>query len=1493
MQKSTTLLITLLCVCLIGMAGSAGAAFTEPSMVDYTAVPVFANQATTPNILIILDNSLSMNYNAYGTPISNGNNVPEPFTGEPYSTDRTFQITSGQDDAEERTSVGNITHYDSADLDIGSFDVGANNAILGLRFQNVAIPQGATIQSAYIEFTADKYNNETTNILIEGEASDDATPFDTVADNIKSRTPTTATAAWEGLTEWSPGVNYGSADITEIVQEIVSRPGWVSDNAMVFRFTSNSTDDNKRDAKSYDADPSAAPRLHVVFDEQPSITRYYGYFNPDFFYTYDGNKFVLKYKKIGYDFGGNVWKVENLGGSAATLSNSDIVNQKLWDGNWLNWCCMRRVDVLRKVLMGGKATSRTGGGNTNLVGEDPNANWLFSRKWDSSSLSAVSPYHGNFRYRVEDNYLKVDTNNDNRFTYGDAKYTIKVDKEEQYEPEEFVDGNLGGLLQKIGQKANWANMWYNYGFGNGESGGRIASFMGTNLTSLITDLENTGMTTYTPLAETFYVAMQYFKQEACASGMDYPNSNYYLGKDPYDNGTELVPCAKSFVILLTDGASTKDSQIPDEYKDYDGDNKEVASCTESSCQYPMGGSDYLDDLALYAHTVDLRTDEGMDDDQTLTLYAIHAFDKDENATQLLTDAARNGGFIDRNGNNRPDLVEEYDKDGDGLPDTFFEADDGYQIEAKLLTAIEDILDRASSGTSASVLATNSEGEGNMLQAYFQPIVQENLQETNWLGYMHSLWVDSYGNLYEDNSNSDSDSRTFDSGDNQITFDTNGSGDVCFHRNGDTTSCIPLKDGDLKPLFEVGALLAARNPNSRKIFTYIDQDQDGAVDETSYNPYDAGGELVAFDATALNLIQPFLGVRDDAKWGDSGAKLGSTQSNRVRNIITWVRGTDVAGLRNRTINGVTWPLGDIINSTPVSVSRPTERFNLWYSDTSYQAYWDAFKNRENFIYVGSNDGMLHAFTSWHYNVTAKAYEKNGVTEELGDEIWAFIPQSVLPHLKWTAHTGYTHTYLADGKPRIFDAKIIENDLHYNDGEGGDDWGTILVMGLNMGAKQISVNEDFDGSGVVERTFNPSYICMDITEPRNPRLLWERSYPDQAMSRATPIPVKVDDQWFLVFGSGPTDYDGFSSQEGYIFVVDMKSGDLLQRFGPYDSDAFFATGAAFDKNLNYNVDAIYLGDTYWASNKWQGGLYKVAVPCTNCEWDPDYDPGQPTEYDTNPANWIAHKFFDSDQPITAAPSISVEYYPDFQVDNVWIYFGTGRYISEDDKASTDPQYLYGIKDPYFNKKKYEGSLFNDYSAAAAETLERSDLFDSDEITVTTAGDVLENGSLYEDGQFTTLVDEIREDWDGWYYALDTSASSSERMISKPAVFGGIAFYPTFTPNTEICKGEGTTNFYALYFLTGTGFTKQILTIDNPTSITYNNNGQTVTADIVAVKLPTSMQGAPPPSVGLHTGKEDGAKAFIQLSTGVVELLDVSSAIYSLSTITDWWDRTDKAD
>jgi type IV pilus assembly protein PilY1 len=116
------------------------------------------------------------------------------------------------------------------------------------------------------------------------------------------------------------------------------------------------------------------------------------------------------------------------------------------------------------------------------------------------------------------------------------------------------------------------------------------------------------------------------------------------------------------------------------------------------------------------------------------------------------------------------------------------------------------------------------------------------------------------------------------------------------------------------------------------------------------------------------------------------------------------------------------LGDIINSTPVSISKAPDYYHLIYGDESFQAYLDYTENRETVIYVGANDGMLHAFTSWKYN-NGQYTQVASTTEGLGDELWAYVPQTLLPHLKFLAAPDYAHTFYVDLKPKLFDARIL--------------------------------------------------------------------------------------------------------------------------------------------------------------------------------------------------------------------------------------------------------------------------------------------------------------------------------------------------------------------------------------------------------------------------------------------------------------------------------------
>jgi type IV pilus assembly protein PilY1 len=1185
---------------------------------------------------------------------------------------------------------------------------------------------------------------------------------------------------------------------------------------------------------------AVAPNILIIMDNSSSMnlqaytgaydhtTRYYGYFEP--------------YKN--YSYGSNIF-VRDSNGS--------------WDGNFLNWLCMRRTDVARKVLMGGLATARTGGGNQTNIGETPPAGTDFTKTYkDTDQVTGLIP-DVEYDYLVDGGYFYVDG----------GTYTIRVQKDITYPDEagNFVDGNIAGVLQKVGDKARWGLEFFNYGTGTGQSGGSITRTIGTNMTDLITSIQNTACNTWTPLAEAYYVAMQYIKQEDVQAGLDYPNNvipNDNVGQDPYwDN--EWVYCADSFVILLTDGVSTYDRMIPDSLKDYDGDSNDPGT-------YADYGSNHLDDVALYARTTDLRPTD-LDGDQNLILYTIYAFGNDPNAENLLKDAAKNGGFIDRDGNNGPNLTAEWDADSDGDPDTYYQADNGYQLEAKLIQAINDILARASSGTAVSILATAEEGEGNLVQAYFRPVVPVDLTEVNWVGYLQSLWVDSRGYLREDtNQNYGLDVTV----DRVITYFLDpATGDTKVKRfnvstnpypNVDTDTYTLLQMNQVIPLWEAGNRLAQRNASSRTIFTYLDKDKDGQVDT---------GEVVSFDTSSAPSVKPYLGVKDNATW----SYFGATHDERVTNLIEFIRGEDKdsSGLRTRTLDGKVWKLGDIVDSTPVSLSKPPDNFHIIYGDESYQAFYEANRHRETVVYVGANDGMLHAFTSWKYDTANHRYtQPSATTEEMGDELWAYVPQSLLPHLKWLASPDYTHVDYVNLKPKLFDAKID----HDNNSLTPDEWRTILLAGLNMGGKHIWAEGDFDdgtGSPVLEtRNFYPSYVCMDVTDPRNPTLLWERSYTDLEMTTSFPAAIKVKDKWFAVFGSGPTDYDGTSTKNGHIFVVDLNTGEPYRNgandwlFETGEASAFMNSPVSLDKNLDFSCNAIYFGETY-LSGSWKGKLYKVSIPCIGAGGD--YDDTDVNNYVDNPLDatnpWTRSCLFNATKPITAPVVLSMD-----EFDNAWVYVGSGRYLSTDDKTNTDQQYIFGIKDPFFNTAHTADGYYHDYSSSLE--LQISDLLDADLYQIAEGcNDVYENGVRI--GTFDDLVGLAQQE-DGWIRSLTISG---ERILAKSTVIGGTTLTPSFLPNNDICSFGGQSYLYGFYYETGTAYCWVGF---NSGTATEDIDGQQVTVVLDMISLGEGKASA----VGIHVGTSSGVRSFVQQSTGTVLSEKVTPAFKIKSGLKSWLER-----
>jgi len=169
------------------------------------------------------------------------------------------RVASSSDDAEE--SASGVMNLNSTNLDLV---FNASNQTVGMRFTALAIPAGATITRAYIQFTARKVDHGTASLTIRGQTADNPGTFTGVAGDVSGRSPTTAAVSWSPP-GWGKitdaGADQRTPELEGVIQEIVSRPGWSSGSALVIMITGTGV----RVASAYDASAAEAPLLHVEY----------------------------------------------------------------------------------------------------------------------------------------------------------------------------------------------------------------------------------------------------------------------------------------------------------------------------------------------------------------------------------------------------------------------------------------------------------------------------------------------------------------------------------------------------------------------------------------------------------------------------------------------------------------------------------------------------------------------------------------------------------------------------------------------------------------------------------------------------------------------------------------------------------------------------------------------------------------------------------------------------------------------------------------------------------------------------------------------------------------------------------------------------------------------------------------------------------------------------------------------------------------------------
>jgi hypothetical protein len=174
-----------------------------------------------------------------------------------------IQIAASIDDMEEEVGAP-AAQEKGVDLELGE---DAAPQIVGLRFLKVQVPPGAAITLANLTFSADEVHTGAADLVILGQASDDAAPFDDQGSYLSNLPRTSAHVAWNDVPAWTTiQESYESPDLATVVQEIVSRPGWRAGNALALIITGT----GKRVAVAFDGDPELAPKLRVEYGSKPA-----------------------------------------------------------------------------------------------------------------------------------------------------------------------------------------------------------------------------------------------------------------------------------------------------------------------------------------------------------------------------------------------------------------------------------------------------------------------------------------------------------------------------------------------------------------------------------------------------------------------------------------------------------------------------------------------------------------------------------------------------------------------------------------------------------------------------------------------------------------------------------------------------------------------------------------------------------------------------------------------------------------------------------------------------------------------------------------------------------------------------------------------------------------------------------------------------------------------------------------------------------------------
>ena len=790
--------------------------------------------------------------------------------------------------------------------------------------------------------------------------------------------------------------------------------------------------------------------------------------------------------------------------------------------------------------------------------------------------------------------------------------------------------------------------------------------------------------------------------------------------------TEEMWCQKNAMAVLTDGSPTKDVHFGGSDKggllwsyDTEGSTNENNS-SYSDSNNSNGALHGIIRVAGALHDHDFLTHGDFSRAQTnIESYFIAFGSTSVTSKQIFVDAG--------------------DAGGGGAPNHSFAANDGGAVVDAFKDIVKDLNAKA---ISVTAVAVSSVAELRASNFAFQATFNSEF----WSSTIKAFEVNEDGMFV-------------DASDNSKTSPVS---------NGITPAWAALDR--INAQFLVGNQGNANKADTRRVYTHTGLGGvpfNHASTLSSAMEADLATLTVNTTSTRENLIDY---LRGDVTHEEDSQFSGSNKEFRSRGEYTYNSGnTQITAVTN---GGV---LGDIVNSSPVYIAEPARPWDDLHYGTAARKYSQFIKTmayRPPMVYVGANDGMMHAVS---------VADQAGALPDAGQEAFAYIPNLLSStgedglHALALGKDDFKHQFFVDGTVTVSDVFVDFDGLSPQDPE----WRTILIGGLRGGGRglyALDVTCPLNG-------LPAGSTCADesgFPGPANQHILSEFAGDnDTGMSFSEPIIAKVNipdptggtngngqGRWAAIVSNGY----GSVNDTAALYVIFLDAFHRNSWTPGYDylvlkptvaqgngTNNGLSSATAMDIDKDGIIDRIYAGDLL--GNMW---AFNIQAPATT----------------TNVASrWLVKRLFvtaGATQPITTPPMVVRDpgiLAPD---PNLMVIFGTGKYMEKNDLTSTDLQAIYAVHD----------------RGGDSEDLDASDLAARwfEEVNVTqTDGSVLPNRRV--NGAGINWANQF-----GWRANLASQSSAvitpeqqlGERLVYRPFVAGKLFVFNSLTPTVDACSG-----------------------------------------------------------------------------------------------------------